>query len=268
MYQKLKTFLAAPAPFSRYTAPLMWNDPYIAQKMLSLHLNPNHDIASRKPETIDNILDWMERHTSLKGRIVLDLGCGPGLYAQKMAERGANVTGMDISSVSIEYARMMAMKTDRQIEFIENNYLSEHAFPPSDVVTLIYGDICALSPAQRAQLYRKVKAALRPGGVFILDAFTADMYATYEPLSLVEPNLMDNFWMGTEYIGFQKRILYPSSLLVLDHYWIVSEGRELEIFNWLEHFTPDKLSAELIAAGFRMKTLMDLPSAFMVMASA
>ena len=42
----------------------------------------------------------------VRGLRVLDVGCGPGLYAEKLVERGAQeVTGVDASSTMIELAR-------------------------------------------------------------------------------------------------------------------------------------------------------------------
>lgn len=52
--------------------------------MLDVHLNPNIEAASRKPEMIDRSVKWMIETLGLKaGDIVLDLGCGPGLYASR-----------------------------------------------------------------------------------------------------------------------------------------------------------------------------------------
>ena len=39
---------------------------------------------------------------------IADYGCGPGLYATKMAQRGAIVTGIDFSENSISYAKKLA----------------------------------------------------------------------------------------------------------------------------------------------------------------
>ncbi|HLM66000.1 MAG TPA: class I SAM-dependent methyltransferase [Longimicrobium sp.] len=41
----------------------------------------------------------------LEGRRVLDAGCGSGIYAQLLAERGARITGIDESAAMVEHAR-------------------------------------------------------------------------------------------------------------------------------------------------------------------
>jgi len=83
-----------------------WTDPHIAEQMLAAHLDPSNDAASRRPETIDREVDWLVTALGLKdGDRVLDLGCGPGLYSTRLARRGLQVTGVDFSANSIEYAR-------------------------------------------------------------------------------------------------------------------------------------------------------------------
>jgi SAM-dependent methyltransferase len=47
------------------------------------------DAASRRPDTIDRSVDWLSNHLNLRrGGRVLDLGCGPGLYAERLAGPG------------------------------------------------------------------------------------------------------------------------------------------------------------------------------------
>lgn len=93
-----------PEPFTP-GEPLFWNDPYISLQMLQAHLDTGSDLASRRPETIDAIIEWIVAKVGLEpGDSVLDLGCGPGLYTSRLAEHGMRVTGVDYSKRSIDYA--------------------------------------------------------------------------------------------------------------------------------------------------------------------
>lgn len=56
----------------------IWTDPYIQKQMLSAHLNPESDGASRNHESFLKITDFILRHSRPQSRL-LDLGCGPGL---------------------------------------------------------------------------------------------------------------------------------------------------------------------------------------------
>ena len=44
----------------------------------------------------------------LREMAIADFGCGPGLYAQRLARAGLNVTGIDFSANSLQYAREVA----------------------------------------------------------------------------------------------------------------------------------------------------------------
>ena len=106
MYSFLKEQNTRPAVFSVYTAEELWTDPHIAEQMLAFHINPDLDVASRNHEFIERSVRWLDRSFELSsGKRVLDLGCGPGLYANRLAAVGANVTAVDFSGPSLEYAR-------------------------------------------------------------------------------------------------------------------------------------------------------------------
>jgi 2-polyprenyl-6-hydroxyphenyl methylase/3-demethylubiquinone-9 3-methyltransferase len=56
-------------------------------------------------------LDWIDSLSSLRGKTVLDVGCGGGILAEAMAERGAQVLGIDLASKPLGVARLHALET-------------------------------------------------------------------------------------------------------------------------------------------------------------
>src|SRR5512142_1691998 len=132
---------------------LFWTDPHIARQMLASHLDSNMDGASRRPETIERITNWIATSLGLHpGDGILDLGCGPGLYAEQLAQAGFQVTGVDFSQNSIDYAIAHAREKQIPIEYRCQNYLDLDDQALYSAVLLIYGDFCPLSPQQRARL--------------------------------------------------------------------------------------------------------------------
>ena len=260
IYALLQAQMMRPAPFDRFDTTVLWTDPHISACMLEHHLDPGSDISSRGADKIDGIIGWLDRDLTLSGKRVLDLGCGPGLYARRMADRGAIVTGVDFSERSIAHAR----STGGGITFLCRDYLRDplpadgDGAPKHDVVTLIYGDICALPPDRRALLFAKIRAALAPGGVLILDAFSEPQFSARAETFSYAFNLMDGFWSAAPYFGFATTFLYPDLLLVLDRYLIVEAGRQWEVFNWLQYFRPADLGDELAAAGFQVERVVDV----------
>jgi 2-polyprenyl-6-hydroxyphenyl methylase/3-demethylubiquinone-9 3-methyltransferase len=56
-------------------------------------------------------LDWIAQRAPLHGRNVLDVGCGGGILAESMAQRGANVLGIDLSVKPLKVAKLHAMES-------------------------------------------------------------------------------------------------------------------------------------------------------------
>ncbi len=97
-----------------------WHDPEFSRRMLREHLDQRHDHASRRVETVDAHVEWLFESV-LAGRpgSVLDLGCGPGLYTERLAERGCSCLGVDISPASIEHARQVADEGNLDCTYVQ-----------------------------------------------------------------------------------------------------------------------------------------------------
>ena len=65
-------------------------------------------------------LDWIDRELGLKGKRVLDVGCGGGILADAMARRGANVLGIDLAAKPLKVAQLHALEAGTQgVEYRE-----------------------------------------------------------------------------------------------------------------------------------------------------
>ena len=65
-------------------------------------------------------LDWIDRHAALKGKRVLDIGCGGGILADSMARRGAEVLGIDLAVKPLRVAQLHAIEAGTpRIEYRE-----------------------------------------------------------------------------------------------------------------------------------------------------
>jgi SAM-dependent methyltransferase len=255
MYELLLDIGQRPAPFSRYTAMELWTRPHLARQMLQYHLNQETELASRPLETIDAIVGWIDTQVDLSGKRLCDLGCGPGLYAQRFDARGADVTGVDFSAHSLDYARGKADEDGRSIRYIEADYLADELPVGFDIVTLIYTDYSVLSPAQRATLLGRIQAMLNPGGQLVMDVAGMGSFAAKEECTIIEPNLMYGFWAEGDYVGIQRSFVYPDEHLSVDRYVIVEPGETWQVFNWFQYFTAGNVQAELLGAGFDMQMM-------------
>ena len=140
-----------------------WTVPHISKSLLETHLNPEEELASRRPETIDKSVAWIMANLNLaSGSHLLDLGCGPGLYCVRFYERGLTVTGVDFSQRSIEYAQNYAQEHGLNIDYMHQNYLELDFKNQFDAVSLIYCDFCVLSDQDCSTLLTNINRALKP----------------------------------------------------------------------------------------------------------
>lgn len=254
MFSKLAEHSRRPPLFSRYTAEELWTDPHVARQMLAYHLDPDQDLASRNHAFIQRSVAWLvERFNLGEGKRVLDLGCGPGLYSNALAESGASVTGVDFSESSLAHARSEAESRGLQVDYLHGNYLDLEVPGTFDLALLIFGDFCALGPEQRRSLLHRVKEWLRPGGRFVLDVSSLALFETVEESDSYEEVSEGGFWSPDPHFVFTKRFKYPAELAYLDRYLIVEAGRDRELFNWIQCYDPAGLEAELNEAGWRLE---------------
>ena len=246
-YDVLTDLARRPAPFETNTIRTLWTGPHLARKMLEHHLSQESEHSSRKLEDIGRIVTWLDGQLGFAGRKVIDLGCGPGLYARRMARCGARVTGVDFSAVALDYART---RSTEGVRYLEADYLADELPCGFDVATLIYYDFCALGPMDRARLLRRIHGLLVPGGLLVLDLAGPGAFEEVDDHVSIEPRLMDGFFAPGDYVGVHRTDVYPDEEISLDRFAVFEPDDAWVIWNWVQYFTPGRAAAELGEAGF------------------
>ena len=256
MYQKLLNLLAAsfvaPPPFEP-GEPAFWNDPYISSSMLQAHLDPINDAASRRPETIGKtIAYWFEAGLLKPGMKVLDLGCGPGLYAERLCQAGVTVVGLDISERSLEYARERATKAQLPIEYRCMDFLTMEYVDVFDAVIQVYGELCTFSDEKRDTLLRLIHRALKKEGQLIFDVTTR---ALRMRIGLQCSWYMSNggFWRPGRHMVLEQGYDYPTDSVWLDQFIVIDDRNTTIYRNWFHDYSLNALNSALMAAGFVTK---------------
>jgi 2-polyprenyl-3-methyl-5-hydroxy-6-metoxy-1,4-benzoquinol methylase len=114
MFEELEKINTRPEPFEFYTSSDLWTDEHTSEQMLRFHLNENIDVSSRNVEFINRSVEWIASRFKVgEGFKIADFGCGPGLYTTRLARRQADLTGIDFSKSSIQYAQEAANKEGR-----------------------------------------------------------------------------------------------------------------------------------------------------------
>jgi SAM-dependent methyltransferase len=256
MFEELEKINNRPEPFEFYTASDLWTDEYTSSQMLSFHLNEAIDISSRNAEFINRSVEWIvSRFNVSKDTTIADFGCGPGLYTTRLSKREANVTGIDFSGRSIDYAKEVATSEQLNIRYVKQNYLEFETEDRFDLVLMIMCDFCALSPAQRKNILKKFHRILKPGGSVLLDVYSLSAFEQREEVATYEINQLDGFWSPNKYYGFLNTFKYDEEKVVLDKYTIIELDRTRKVYNWLQYFAPEDLERESIEADFSIKGL-------------
>ncbi len=100
-----------------------WWDPYSEFK-------PLHEINPLR-------LDYIDRHAAIAGKKVLDVGCGGGILSESMAQRGAQVMGIDMGEAPLQVAELHKLESGVEVDYrrITAEALAEEMPGTFDVVT-------------------------------------------------------------------------------------------------------------------------------------
>ncbi len=108
--------------------------------------------------------------TSLAGVRLLDAGCGTGELSCLMAEHGAQVTSIDVSEPSLDYARKLAASREVSVNFLHGSLLRYPWEPGSFDGIVSHMVLHHTEDPERG--FANLARALKPGGWMIVRVFT------------------------------------------------------------------------------------------------
>lgn len=224
-------------PLYEKGSAFMWTDKHISKQLLNIHLNPDTDMGSRKMstviETADRILTLQKSKRKLK---ILDLGCGPGLYAEIFAQNGHDVTGIDISESSVDYAKKSAKDKGLEITYINADYLkTDEEANKYDLITLIYTDIGVLHPDARSKLLNFIRKTLKKGGMFVFDVLRDNNLPDKVSLPSREAS-SGGFWKPGPYLALSHSFLYDEQKVILYRHIVIDPEEKIRTYHFWTHF--------------------------------
>lgn len=183
--------------------------------------------------------------------LVVDLGCGSGLWARELLDAGYRVLGVDISGAMIALARKSAPEAEFRV-----GSLFETDFPPCVAVTAV-GEVLnyLFDPANErdvlSRAFRRVYEALAPGGAFVFDIA--------EPGQAPPGEKVKDFTEGEDWVVIVEKEEHaePATLTrrivtfrrVGEHYRRDDEVHRLRLYRASE------VAGDLRDAGFRVETM-------------
>ncbi|HBX70825.1 MAG TPA: hypothetical protein DEH25_15960 [Chloroflexi bacterium] len=244
---------AIPIPWSEGDN-IPWNEPEFSKRMLKEHLTQDHDLASRRSEKIDLHVQFIHQDvlTGQPGHL-LDLACGPGLYASRLAKLGHTIHGIDYSPASIAYAQKTTRTENLASTYQHADIRTTEYGDGYDAALLIYGEFNVFKPADIRQIVRKIHAALKPGGKLITEPHTFEAiegigkhstswFTSEEGLFSPKPHLVltENFWDETQKTATIRHFVVDATT-----------GNVIRYAQSLQAYTPAAYRKLLTECGFR-----------------
>ncbi len=155
---------------------IAWNDPAFSERMLQEHLSQSHDLATRRTSIVDAHVEFI--HTSILGARctrILDLGCGPGLYAHRLARLGHHCDGIDFGPASLRYATQVSENEGLGCGFVCADLRQADFETGYGLVMMIYGQFNVFRRMDARDLLRRSQGALVPGGRILLEVQTEEL---------------------------------------------------------------------------------------------
>ncbi len=197
----------------------------------SSEFKPLHDINPLRLNYIDNAV-------SLKGKAVLDVGCGGGILSESMAEKGAKVTAIDLSEKALKVAALHSLDSGVTVDYqlITVEKLAQQQPASFDVVTCLEMLEHVPDPASVVAACAKL---VKPGGHVFFSTINRNPKAylfavigaeyvlnmlprgTHDYVKFIKPSELAS-WMrstGLSLIGQTGMSYNP----ITKHYWLDSD---------------------------------------------
>ena len=252
MIEQIADQAARPTPFRPSDAPF-WDDPHISAQLLALHFDDSVEAASRSSATI---AATVERLLTLvdPGARVLDLGCGPGRYAEPLAASGCLVTGVDSSERSIDHARTRATELGLAIDYRLEDFLALDDVATFDLVLQSFGELNTFDDPTRDRLLAAIHRALVPDGVLVFDSSTPALRSRLGRPATWSVETA-GFWRAWPHLVLEAGHAYPDDVWC-DQY-VVVDDHVTAYRMWFHDYTPETLVPVLERAGFTVAHLWD-----------
>lgn len=183
--------------------------------------------ASRTKREIELLTKELELDKPMK---ILDLACGHGRHANKLAELGHTVVGVDVNERFLEIAQKEANKKGINIKYIKEDMRKISSREEFDRVLLLFTPFGFFNDRENFRVRENVAAALKSGGLFCLDIPNRDAFLkNFLPFIVTEKegNLMidrssfdakSGWWHDDRiYLREGKRVDAPFSIRVYNY---------------------------------------------------
>ncbi|MHC4944768.1 MAG: class I SAM-dependent methyltransferase [Planctomycetota bacterium] len=234
-----------------------WDDPGFSERMLKEHLSQAHDAASRRSEFIDRQVEWIH-HDVLSGHPsrILDLGCGPGLYVQRLTTLGHQCTGIDFSPASISYAQKNAQEKQLAIHYHQEDIRVADFPHDQDLVLLLSGELNVFSPSDARRIVSKAAECLSASGRMILEIHATGVIQRLGQEARKWYSVKSGLWSDSPHLCLQENFWYPDRRTAITRYFVIdtTTGETTLHSASYQDYTDEEYESLLVESGYRSIT--------------
>ena len=193
--------------------------------------------TKREVETITTLLSLKPKQS------VLDIGCGHGRISNAMAERGLDVTGIDISARFLELAREDARSKGLSVEYRQCDMRSLPESTMFDAAYIWFTTFGYFDDADNQTVLSEAARVLKPGGRLLLEQVNRVAVLTrgvphWDVCEVADDLMIDK----VDYDGLQDRAVTVRT--------IVRDGQVRKAKLSVRLYSPVELRTQLINVGF------------------
>jgi SAM-dependent methyltransferase len=220
--------------------------------MLREHLSQAHDAASRREAIVDTHVAWIDSLLSRRPARILDLACGPGLYASRLARLGHECTGVDYSPASIQYARTIAERDNLSCSYVQEDLRAAAFGEDFDLVMLISGELNVFRPADAHRILAKVRDALSTDGKLLLEVHPLDAVRSRGGRGRSWYASNGGLFSDSPHVCLQEHVWHEDTHTACVRYIILgNEGADVSVYGQtFQAYTDDGLRSLLRDCGF------------------
>jgi SAM-dependent methyltransferase len=238
-----------PVPW-QHGGNLPWDDPTFSERMLKQHLDQSHAAASRRVPEIRGQVQIIREWLGLApGGHLLDVTCGPGLYAAQFARQGISVTGIDFSPASIRYARELCQGLPCAFTLGDVRGM-DFAGQECDAAIYLYGQFTVLKPAESLDVLKRIRTALRPGGRLLLEILDDAKFDKKDSAWWYTDT--GGLWGDFPYLHLGERAWDPVQRAAVERFHVLNlETGEMQVYGLSDQaYTAEQVTEMLQEAGF------------------
>lgn len=152
----------------------------------------------------------MFAHLGVEVSSVLDLACGTGVITWRLAAKGYELIGVDISPEMLAEANARAAEFECPVSpmFINQDLRELDMYGTSDAAICSFDGFNYIMPEELGDVFYRVSCFVRPGGVFIFDVNTEEKFRKMDGMTYVDED--DDFFCAwrTDYYEDERECVY------------------------------------------------------------